>query len=217
MFNSLNTLLSESFAHLRSETNLDFDPWRLLNWVFVSFYWVFLGSFGQVEPTTYPLAAILTTSPIPDFSRPSFWTSSNNIFVNNTLFEIYSPYVLDIFALETNQTIQFMPLDQSNRLEPQEITFIRGYQCQQRQLKHGFIFSVLPSVLAPLTSAWALLMFVVIKIDTSRRNRIVKNQAVTDIQVITRQASLMTFRCRIYGRARNATPGRKIDKPFSPR
>jgi len=179
--NFLDTLLAESFASLHSKTKLDLDPWQLLNWAFVSFYWISLNSFGQVEPTTYPP---INATVIPDFSRPSFLSSSNNIFVNHTLFEIYSPYAIEIIASETGQTFQFMPLDQTNHLEPQEITFIRGYECQQRQLKPGFILSVFPSVLTPLTSAWALLMFLVARIDTSRRNRIVKSQALTDIQAM---------------------------------
>jgi hypothetical protein len=218
VLNFLNTLLSESFSYLRSETSPDLDPWQLLNWMFVSFYWTLLATFGQVQPTTYPLSGIFSTAPIYDFSQPSFWTSSNNIFVNNTLFQIYSEYALEFFALTGQPIPQFMPLDQNNHLETQETTFIHGYACQQRKLKHGYILSVFPAVFAPLATAWGLLMFLVIRIDTSRRNRIVKSQAVTDMQIIVAERTpRMAFRCQLYMRARSRALGQRMKEPFSTR
>jgi hypothetical protein len=183
VFDFLNTLLAESFSYLRSETTPDLDPWQFLNWTFVSLYWLILGTFGQVEPTTYPFTKVIFT-PVPDFTQPSFYTSSNNIFVNNTLFQIYSQYAIDLFFVTPNETsIEFMPLDDSNRLDPEVITFVRGYECQERKLKAGWFLSVFPAVVSPLTTAWTVLMLLVMRIDLSRSSRISTRHCVTHVQV----------------------------------
>ena len=83
-------LLSESFDYFRTQLGAELDPWPFFNWFFVSLYWVFLSNVGQVQPTTYPIYGSLFNTPLVDFAQPTFYPSSNNIFVNGTLFEIYS-------------------------------------------------------------------------------------------------------------------------------
>lgn len=168
-FDFLNDLLSESFDYLRNQLGAELDPWQFFNWFFVSLYWVFLSNVGQVQPTTYPIHGTLFNTPLVDFAQPTFYPSSNNIFVNGTLFELYSLYLIDLLAL-TNRTLpEFLPLNESNRLQPETTTFVLGYNCQERQLKSGWILSVFAAVSTPLVTVYGILMFVVIKVE-SRRN-----------------------------------------------
>jgi hypothetical protein len=63
-----------------------FDLWKLLNWIFVGYYWAFLADLGQVAPTAYDRT--VANNPLP-----VIYASTNNVFVNETLFNIYSIYI----------------------------------------------------------------------------------------------------------------------------
>ena len=77
-----NSFLSPAISNLHVQLNLtSFDFWEVINWLYVSYYWIVLADFGQTAPTIYydnnTLAAQLT--------------STNNIFVNPTLLQNISP------------------------------------------------------------------------------------------------------------------------------
>jgi hypothetical protein len=51
--NKANFLLAPTIAYLHNNTAPAFDYWKLINWLYVSFYWTVLADLGQVAPTTY--------------------------------------------------------------------------------------------------------------------------------------------------------------------
>jgi len=132
------------------------DLLDLVIWIFVSQYWVTLYDAGQIAPAELP-------------------STESNIFVNETLFQQFSSFLFNrvIPAFETylppsinNQTaaipIQFLPLNDTNRLQPVDTSFFIAYSCTERQLKGWF--SVLTSVFtadyAILVTAYGIFIFI---------------------------------------------------------
>ena len=68
-----NALLGPAIQHLQVQLNQTFNFWELINWIFVSFCWTFLADFGQINPSIEQIALPHT----------------NNIFLNETLFDLY--------------------------------------------------------------------------------------------------------------------------------
>ena len=115
--------------------------WQLLNWVFVVQYWSLLYDVGQIQPTLYPRLSVN-----PSFSQETEYSDSNNIFVNDTLFEIFTSYFRGIIIPLINvvnldgityptEGWGFQALDSANRLEPREVAFNVAYSCTTEQLK----------------------------------------------------------------------------------
>jgi hypothetical protein len=151
-----NNLLQPTITLLQTAINPTFDIWRLLNWLFVSFYWTILADLGQIAPTTYNLTYFIEGSPvgIANSSQPQqFFPSTNNIFVNETLFEIYSAYVRDtLLPLDPALVVPtFNSLNNANQLSAVDTEFIRSYSCLQRQWK-----GVLSAIISVLASDYAL-------------------------------------------------------------
>ena len=112
--------------------NLDF--WQLINWWFVHQYWGILVDLGQDSVTIYPPTTQLGKGFYPpDFSRPMYYSTNNNIFANNTLFSIYSDIlqnqVFHVLNPDYNITSvpSFAPLDNKNRFTPVNSFFRRSY------------------------------------------------------------------------------------------
>lgn len=129
----------------------NFDVWRLINWIFVSFYWLILHDLGQITSTTYTYSAYhIIGDPIgvPNASLPAIYhPPSNNIFVNDTLYQIFSTYMRDTLApLGKISVPEFKSLNNTNQLQPIETRFLRSYTCLMRQWKG--VLSALVSVLA---------------------------------------------------------------------
>lgn len=169
---SVNNLLAPTIALVRSHTTPNFDFWRLINWILITCYWTSLLDLGQLTPTTYvPLPDIFNLpSPMVDFTQPESYLPTNNIFVNNTLFQIHSAYLREVILPLLNITVpEFLPLDENNRLTPSVTTFIRGYSCQKRQLKPGFFFSVFAVDFAFLSAAYSLVILIGGLLEKSRK------------------------------------------------
>lgn len=90
-------LLAPSVSQLRSLTldRVEIDIWELLNFVYVGYYWTLLADLGQVSVTNYRPTA---PQPLPtwfqvNFSESIYIPSTNNIFVNASLFDTYSAYL----------------------------------------------------------------------------------------------------------------------------
>jgi hypothetical protein len=132
-----NELLAPTINAMRSMVgDPEFDFWRFMNWIVVSYFWLFLYDFGQTTPTYYNfgdegLSQIL--------SAPLFYSSTNNIFVNSTLFSIYSSYLTDILSFVPGFVPpEFLPLDSNNSLQPTATVFLRSYSCIERKLQPLF-------------------------------------------------------------------------------
>jgi hypothetical protein len=137
-------VLLEPFTALIRTVSPTFDLWKLINWTWVSFYWLILIDFGQIAPTTYSAATVgfgenRILTPILS-SSPNSFTSQYNIFVNETLFQIYHGYLrndlLPIFQA-SRLLPPFSPLNHTNRIHSREVYFQRSYSCLQRQWKGG--------------------------------------------------------------------------------
>jgi hypothetical protein len=154
-----NTLLAPTISLLRSN---QIDLWRLVNWLFVSIYWTTLNDFGLISPTPYVLPSSGFGN--ADFSHPIPFPSTNNIFVNATLFDIYSSYLRDIILPFIGfPDPEFAPVDEVNRLQQTGATFLRSYTCTIRQLKNkvGLIFSVWAVVYALVGGGYKVVMLIV--------------------------------------------------------
>lgn len=138
-FNLANRLMFPASFPLTvaaAENNVTLDFWKLLNWLYISFYWTVLADFGQISPTiSNPRSGGLLS--FKDFSTSTTYPSTNNIFVNNTLFTIYSSYMFATILPMLNISLPttFAALDSENRLFEQDQSFARTYSCTVRQWK----------------------------------------------------------------------------------
>jgi hypothetical protein len=119
-----NVLLAPAIAKLQAQTNVTFDFWELMNWLFVSVYWTAFYDVGQISPT------LTGRTEMP---------STNNIFVNQTLFEYYTSYlrhtVLPFLGPKTDWEPDFDNLTNENCLKAIDVEFVRSYQCVEKRLK----------------------------------------------------------------------------------
>jgi len=145
-------------------TGISLDVWRIINWIFVSSYWIVLGDLGRITPTTY--------TPLPDhpYYRDNFTTArrhtaTNNIFVNDTLYRIYSNLLLNSILPALNLSAPpggIAPLNESNILANQDTVFRRSYSCTVRKWKAPLtaLVSILVAQYALIRGAYSL--FIVI-------------------------------------------------------
>lgn len=144
--------------------------WDLINWYFVSLHWTTLYQFGDIAPTIYGQNAlppsVLLPNPLvnyhqlllngigsPNFSDPVTFPPTNNIFWNETLFEIYTTYFAHIYGSAQQLDLPpFLPPSNSNRIERSPITIFTSYQCNQLGWK-GWVSAVF-SILVAISSLW---------------------------------------------------------------
>jgi len=80
-------------------------------------------------------------------------SSPNNIWVNDTLYSIYSDLLLNTVLPVLNvqvPTIKVAPLNETNRLHPTNTTFLRTYICNVRRMK-----APLPAIVSIIVSEYA--------------------------------------------------------------
>lgn len=150
-FDEINQILG-----LVGKQALDF--WDILNWIFVSQYWISLYDLGQI-------ADDISDGYSPDSNGNIF----NNIFINDTLFEIYSsvlndtliPYYYDWFV-DYLPIPSFLPLNATNRLFSVPTTLLQNYSCSERKMKLWFtaFISVFAADYALIGTAYKILIFI---------------------------------------------------------
>ena len=132
------------------------DFWKTFNWMFVSSYWSLLADLGQTTSTTYPsFPATFQGYFEVHLSSPIHHPETNNIWVNDTLYGIYSEYLLGtiIPLLGFPAPIaSFAPLNETNRIHPTPTTFLRTYTCKVRELK-----APLPAIVSIVVSDYAFI------------------------------------------------------------
>ena len=130
---------------------MDFDFYRFINWIFVVHYWALLLEFGQVAPTTFNYNSTLNQL---IFNENTPYSSANNIFVNTTLFQIYSDYLRDTILPLLGSSFQslpaFMPLTPENQMNASVVTLNVLYSCTDLALKSG-----IELVISLLVADWA--------------------------------------------------------------
>jgi hypothetical protein len=144
-----NTILAPSINQLQILTGStdSFGFWKFISWIVISNHWLLLYDFGQVAPTYSDIDLI-------SYNQPQNFASTNNIFINNTLFENFAAYLEEVPLQILNNYLngtrlpnpQFVALDDHNSLQPFETTILRSYSCVERRLK-GWVSAAI-SVLA---------------------------------------------------------------------
>lgn len=169
---ALNRLLEPLIVYIEdggAMFNVKWDYWKLINWWFVSLYWGILVDLGQDDVTIYPPSTQSGRGFYPpDFLRATYYPSTNNIFVNNTLFTIYSDILRNqIFPLinttwAKTSVSAFAPLDNQNRYTPVRRGFQRSYSCVIRKWKAPLtaIISVVVAFYALFKGGYALFISV---------------------------------------------------------
>jgi hypothetical protein len=151
-----NTLLAPTVGLLREimdDTNFDF--WRFFNWIMVTYYWVLLADLGQIAPTAYDLT---TSTP-----QPVLFPSTNNPFVNETLFQVYFDYfnsTLRPFLEEAYRTPGPPPvlLNDETRLTSTQTTLLRSYTCSWMRIRSplNLIIQVMAADYALIVGAYTV-------------------------------------------------------------
>src|SRR6202035_5570431 len=142
---SATFLLTDAIKVLQSQMSKQLDFWKLINWYFVSVYWSLLFDLGQVLPVNF------------DSDDWALAPSTNNIFINQSLFDIYSSFLVDTIGPLENLTgipvPSFEPVSSQNYLQARDTTFLRSYSCVERHVKP--VISLLISV---IVADYALIM-----------------------------------------------------------
>ena len=141
--NNIESLFQLAVTKLASQTTQTYDFWTLINWIYVSYYWTVLFDLGQVAPT-------INNAP---------FLPTNNIFVNQSLFDIYSAYlrgtvypILNAIS-SLNPIPEFQSLANGNYLKAETRHFIRGYDCLERRIK-----APMSLIIAVIVADYALIM-----------------------------------------------------------
>ena len=155
----VNTLMQPMIMNLEiaaMRRGIVVDFWKILNWMFISSYWSLLADLGQTTSTTYPSSAGTFQGYCHvDLSAPIHHSETNNIWVNDTLYTIYSEYLLGTIVPLLGSPVpiaHFTPLNETNRIHPTTTTFLRTYTCNIRELK-----APLPAIVSLVVSEYAFI------------------------------------------------------------
>jgi hypothetical protein len=143
---------------------------KLITWIITSTFWLALYDMGQIDSVCYATGETLSSGFSFNLSNSTFEDSTTNIFVNDTLFQVYSSYLREIvssfgYFYDDSDLLPdagFLPLNLSNRLQPVDTPIYQTYSCSRRQLKGTFslIISVLASDYALLAALYTLVIYV---------------------------------------------------------
>jgi hypothetical protein len=179
-------LLAPSIAAVKLLFPDNIDFWQILNWYYVSFYWTVLYQFGDITPTMYQqnndtssYIGLVTLYGMgsPNFSAPINFPPTNNIFWNDTLFQMYSGYLrstllplaLAVFpgVSPSLKLPPFLPLSDTNRLERSPTTILTTYQCNELELKGwaNALISIVVAISSLWTGGYGILLFILEKLQ----------------------------------------------------
>jgi hypothetical protein len=190
----VNQLLAPTIATITLKFP-QIDLWKILNWLFVSYYWTFLNDVGQISTTTYPAVREWDRA---NFSQPLQHYATNNIFVNDTLFEIYSAYMTDTILPILDLPIpEFSAFSPQNRLQTVNATFVRSYSCVERRLKPtvSWIFSVMAVDYSLIGAAYTLSMYIAAKFQKRMHDGKHNNSVLIFKMIFVMTAGERTRRC----------------------
>ena len=153
---------------------IDNHFWEALGLIFAARYWLYLADFGQIYPTWYPIHDIL--------EYPSVLPSTNNIFVNATLYEL-TMNIINAASTSTegqsncyemgpvNPPWAFNISDNLLLEEDNLVVFFQNYYCQQRQLKApiNLLLNVAAADYALIAGAYNLIVLVASWIEKCRK------------------------------------------------
>jgi hypothetical protein len=150
------------------------DFWNYLGLLFETVYWTFLGDFGQISPTEYPKVEDAVNEQnfsIFDFSVSETLPSTNNIFVNSSLYQI--AWNTGTKSLQSPSSWQVPAFSNSKNLPltTNETVFIQSYLCEQRRLKSPFslFITVVVADYALITGAYNFVLLIAVIIEKRRK------------------------------------------------
>ena len=144
------------------------DFWSLLNFITVGYHWILLANLGQIAPTTYTALPAYPAMPEwewyrVNFSQPISHPPTYNIFINTTLFDVYSTFLREtVLPLLNYSSPRFLPLNDTNRLQSSQTTFLKSYSCQIRRWKSPLAaaFSILTGIYVFVSGPYAAIILV---------------------------------------------------------
>ena len=148
--------------------NPSFDIWKILNGLFVGYYWFILSDLGQRAPIAYP-----NSEPYPNteylltlnFSQPISFNNTNNVMLNTKSFVAVYDSIYSDASNETKLVIERLanPSNQRDPTSDGSPGFREIYLCTQRQIK-SFISLIVSCLglwfsLIGMFYAWLLFVF----------------------------------------------------------
>jgi hypothetical protein len=136
----------------------NFDFWQLINWMFVVHYWGLLADFGQIAPIAWNFSDsnFQNYGPVP-------FSSGNNIFASETLFDLYYDYFNStVLPLYGYIFPPFAPLNETNQLGQSNVSLRALYSCTDLTLKssQGLVISVIVADWAFITSFFTIALVI---------------------------------------------------------
>lgn len=163
---------------MANQFNVSLEFWPFINWIFVTHYWLILYDFGQISPTIYN----------HDFTGDTQYSSANNIFVNDTLFQIYASYLNNtILPLMKEPSPAFLPLTRENSLQPKDVSLRLMYYCTELQIKApgSLIISVSAADYALITGLYTFGIWVAKNLEAWKEKREAKRPEPRELTHIT--------------------------------
>ena len=159
-----------SLKEVATKRGVDVDFWKLVNFIFVTYHWLILANLGQTSPTIY---APIVFPAAPEWYRVNFtqvrsYPPTNNILVNETLYDIYTGYLGEtILPLLNYSSPEFTPLGDANRLQLEETTFIKSYNCQVRKWKSPLValFSIVTTATVFITTPYGIVILIATRVQ----------------------------------------------------
>jgi len=159
----VNVVLAPTISYIQGLATAagvtNFNFWELMNWLFVSQYWLLLLDFGQIAPSTFQYT---TSGDLLNYG-PVRYSATNNIFVNDTLFEAYNSYLRDtVLPLFTYTLADFYPLNATNQMNATTVSLKMLYTCSDIRLKDsaGLIISVIVADWGMISSVLTIGLFI---------------------------------------------------------
>lgn len=178
------TLLQPVLAFAKTQSTSIVNVWKLLNALFVGWYWFVLADLGQISPTTYANSSTYLRP--SDFSLPVSYPSTNNILLNTGLSkDVFFDIGLNGSAVALSSFEILTTLNGSANPDAEGNPKIRRiYLCNVREVKG--ILSLLVSVLglgfSLMGTFWRGGMFILTRIPslTAGDPQILMNQTQTE-------------------------------------
>ena len=108
--------------------------WQGIGLFFQTRYWLYLADFGQIYPTFFPGNTFLR-----NFSDSSNLPSTNNLFVNSSLYDITNNTLITGLMGNIDQGLNVVPAFNSTNGVPLQqnssVVINQSYYCQQRKPK----------------------------------------------------------------------------------
>jgi hypothetical protein len=145
--------------------------WEIIGRRFSIIYWICLADFGQVSAVNNEYADVSKS----DLPGPFSYPATNNIFVNQSLYQNYLEYLQsDQFPFNWAGENQFANLTKTldEPLQPSDEMFLQSYSCQHLQVKTAisFVIAVISADYPFLIVGHLLVVWIASKLEKRQRD-----------------------------------------------